>query len=82
MATGSPKRQEKKAPIYHLRQLRGLTQEEMATQLEIHAVSLSRFENYRRMPDRKSAARIAEVLEQSTGAVIDDYEKHMPGGGR
>lgn len=58
-------------PLKNWRARQGLTQEDAAKQLDLNEPTLSRYENFRRTPTLKQAAKLSE----KTGIPIDQFLK-------
>lgn len=68
---GADKQQ--RASIYHYRMLHGISQTDMAQQLDIDPVTLWRYENFKSCPRGAMRKAIAKLLGKTVGQVVDEY---------
>jgi transcriptional regulator with XRE-family HTH domain len=71
------------SPLVQERQRRGQTQDEAASALGIHRITLSRLENYRLTPGKALRRRIADYLgsDWTVGEVAKDFfDRYMERG--
>lgn len=61
--------------IRQWRQAAGLTQAVAAKKLGIHRTTLAQLENWTKPIGKRLAAKIAPFAKQSTGELMDEYER-------
>ena len=61
------------ARIHHLRQYRGLTQQELATLLDVSASTISLWERNRRHPEKSKMAEVAAALRTSLDDLLGKH---------
>lgn len=64
--------------IKELRNLRGLTQEQLAEQCNVSTTSLSRWESGQRRPNIKNQQKLADILCVSIDDFYTELDKNLP----